>query len=142
MAQTATWTIDESVSQPTEVACGRCGIFIPFNTIAKRQSRGNTDDRCADCRATESGKGGSNSRGVHLCLPWHGDIDLDTMQPLKANGQPHMPGIRTCGHLDCCNRRHVISFEALEAERHDLSYRTGQRRDFTQLLAAVKKEGN
>jgi hypothetical protein len=130
-------TIDAT---PDFIACTRCGIEIIYNTIAKRVSRGNTDGRCRDCVATESGKGGSNLRGPEICNPWRGDFDLDTMQPLKDNGQPHMPGIRTCGNADCCNKAHVINFEALEAERNDLSYRTGTRLTYTGLMAALKKE--
>lgn len=141
MAQLAFKTLDDSITPtPQEVACSRCGIAVPYYTIAKRISRGNNDDRCRDCIPRETIHRVQAPGIKSECNPWAGDIDLDTMQPLKANGEPHMPGIRICGHLDCCNRNHVISFESLEAERHSLSYRTGKVLTYEQLLAAVKKE--
>jgi hypothetical protein len=106
--QLAFKTLDDTIeTTPEFIACTRCGIEIPHNTIAKRVSRGNTDGRCRDCVATESGKG-TNARSSDQCSPWLGEIDLDTLQPLKANGEPHMPGVRVCGHADCCNRSHVV----------------------------------
>jgi len=142
MAQQLAWkTFDDSIDAvPAFAACTRCGIEVNYNTLSKRASRGNPDRRCRDCVAIESGKGGSSSRGGDLCTPWRGEVDLDTMQPLKDNGQPHMPGIRKCGNADCCNKSHVINFETLEAERNDISYRTGNRLTYTGLMAALKKE--
>jgi hypothetical protein len=144
MAQQLSWkTFDESVEPaPDFIACTRCGIDVNYNTVAKRQSRGNTDGRCRDCVATEEGKGGSNQRGPQICNPWRGDFDLDTMQLLNDKGEPHLPGIRKCGNADCCNRSHILSFEMLEAERHDISYRTGTRNTYAQLLTIVKKEAH
>jgi hypothetical protein len=134
-------SVDESrpIAQ-VDAPCSRCGILIPWMTIAKRASRGNTEDRCRDCIPRDTVHRIQKPGIKNECNPWAGDVDLDTMQPLNANGEPHMPGIRICGHLDCCNRNHVISFESLEAERHDLSYRTGKRRNYEQLLAALRKE--
>lgn len=141
MSQTAYKTFDDAVETlSTFVACTRCGIDVLRNTVAKRAARGQADGYCRDCRATEFGKGGTNSRGVDICTPWRGHVDLDTMQPLNDKGEPHMPGIRTCGNADCCNKRHVIDFQALEAERHDLSYRTGKRLTVAAFMTALKQE--
>ena len=133
-------TFDESAPIQVDSPCARCGILIPWQTLAKRLSRGNTEDRCRDCipRDTVNRVQAPGFKGE--CNPWSGDIDLDTMQPLKRDGSPHMPGIRTCGHADCVNRNHVINMATLEAERHDISYRTGTRRNYFELLAALKEE--
>ena len=102
-------TIDDSAtSVQGDVPCSRCGISIPAATMIKRKVRGSAEDRCRDCVATESGRVAHPSSAGD-CYPWHGDVDLDTMQPLKPNGELHMPGNRLCGHADCCNRNHVVS---------------------------------
>lgn len=75
------------------------------------------------------------------CTPWQGEFDFDTMQPLDDKGRPYMPGMRKCGHADCVNSAHVLTFEKLEAERLDISYRTGVKLTHRQLLIAVKREG-
>lgn len=102
-------TQDETFEVPQTIPCPRCGIEMPASTVLKRIVRGSNERRCRDCVATESGSVGSNSRGAAYCYPWRGDFDLDTMQPLKANGEPYMPGVRLCGNADCCNRSHVVS---------------------------------
>lgn len=73
------------------------------------------------------------------CKPWRGDIDLDTMTPLK-DGKPHMTGIRTCNKSDCVATDHVISAKELEAERHSLFYLTGISRTYSQLIEQLKVE--
>lgn len=110
MAQTTYATLDESVSPVLQdTPCTRCGFLIPALTIAKRLSRGNTEDRCRDCIPRDTVHRVRASGVKSECNPWAGDVDLDTMQPLKPNGEPHMPGFRICGHLDCCNRNHVVT---------------------------------
>lgn len=133
-------TLEDTTPIQQDSPCSRCGILIPWQTIAKRLSRSNPEDRCRDCIPRDT-VNRIQARGVKSeCNPWAGDIDLDTLQPLKRDGSPHMPGIRTCGHADCVNRNHIINMADLEAERHDISYRTGDRRGYFELLAAVKKE--
>jgi len=60
------------------------------------------------------------------CYPYPGDVD-DQFRPLNKDGTLHLPGIRTCGNKDCTRKRHIQSFDPLEMERLDISYRTGKK---------------
>lgn len=42
------------------------------------------------------------------CIPWHGYFATDWVTPVDEEGQPYLPGIRTCGHSDCVNVAHII----------------------------------
>jgi hypothetical protein len=85
--------------------CDRCGFEWKFpQTYAQRATY--SMDVCKDCRAkpvTHSGPAND------YCLPWQGDVDLDTMAPLDDDGNPYKPGIRTCGNADCIRPKHLIS---------------------------------
>lgn len=123
---------------PDAKPCPRCGQYIPGYVLEARKKRNAQRTDCADC---EAGQRKHIRYGNQVCVAWVGDIDLDTMQPLDERGRPHMPGIRTCGHNDCVNSAHVMTWQKLEAERHDISYRTGVRLTHRQLVIAVKREG-
>ena len=113
--------------------CTRCGLLIPGYVLCKRVTRGNTSTQCADCNAMPSQSEGE-------CRPWAGDIDLDTMQPIR-NGKPYMVGKRSCGNADCVRRSHiVVDWQSLVAEQFSIEYRTSKRRDYSALLAVVEKE--
>jgi hypothetical protein len=45
--------------------------------------------------------------GSEKCIPWQGDFDKATLTIPIFDGQPVLPGTRTCGHLDCTNPNHV-----------------------------------
>jgi hypothetical protein len=81
-------------------SCPRCGADVTGAALFKRQWRGDFRRECRDCLAVPAQLEGK-------CRPWSGDIDLNTMQPLK-DGKPYMVGERTCGHLDCVAKAHVI----------------------------------
>ena len=80
-------------------SCSRCGIDISPAMLAKALSRGRTDKTCTSCRAQQSFQVGD-------CRPYQGEVDLDTLQPMK-NGQPFRPGKRLCGNADCISKHHI-----------------------------------
>lgn len=128
-------TYDQLLNYP----CTQCGQPIPGQTLAKRQARNpeGYSTRCADCAAVPV----ATIRATG-CMPWDGDFDWDLMTPVK-DGMPYMPGKRSCGNSDCVNRKHVeaqASWQDLVAEQFSIAYRTNRRRNFDELLAAVKKE--
>lgn len=118
--------------------CQRCGIEIPANTIQKRMERGSENRECSDCTAMK------NHRPIQMsktgCRPWTGEIDLDTMSPIDSEGRPVSPGFRKCGHNDCMNRNHIFSNEAAIAEQFSITYRTGIKLTYQELVKAVKAE--
>jgi len=86
------------------VSCERCGQLINANTVATRRLRGNEDKRCADCNRRPATV---ISYGSTKCTPWNGEVDLNTMKPIK-NGKPYLPGERSCGHNDCIRLDHIV----------------------------------
>lgn len=82
-----------------QVACYRCG----FVWVVPPEKRGRNDLLCASCRATGAVV---ISYGSNRCQPWQGDFGADLVTPM-FKGEPHMPGVRVCGHKDCCNPNHV-----------------------------------
>lgn len=92
------------------ISCERCGQLMNANTLATRKLRGNQDKTCADCNRRPASV---VTYGSLKCTPWSGEIDLDTMQPLK-NGKPYLPGERTCGHADCVRLDHIIATQPAE----------------------------
>lgn len=90
-------------------------------------------------------------KGFTPCKPWKGDFNLDTMQCLDENGQVYMAGARKCGKADCVNSSHIEleapaklqpSWKQLIAEQWDISYRTGKKLNYTQLLQKLRREQN
>jgi hypothetical protein len=77
-----------------------------------------------------------------VCRPHKGDFDGNE-NPLDHRGKLFRAGIRLCGNSDCIAKSHIqgINVQDLEAERHDLSFKTGKKLSFKQLLVKVKKEG-
>lgn len=124
---------DEQQAKP----CVRCGQVIPGYIIAKRKERNSDRKTCSDC---SSAKRTQERHGDLVCIPWVGEIDLNTMTPIDNQGLPYMPGIRTCGRNDCVNSSHVFGSEQAIAERFSIFYRTGRKLTYTQLRKAVKRE--
>lgn len=87
-----------------QTTCERCGFVFSFPS--RYLNRNYDASLCQNCKATPVA---SIRTKAGTCHPWSGDIDLDTLQPIKANGKPHMPGVRLCGNADCCTRSHVVS---------------------------------
>jgi hypothetical protein len=46
--------------------------------------------------------------GSEKCIPWQGEFDKETLTIPLFDGKPVLPGVRSCGHLDCTNPNHVI----------------------------------
>ena len=120
---TETWT-DERIFY-----CTQCGNIVPNTTVLKRRDRRSNETRCADC----IGKPSKFIRyGSNICRPWTGEFDWDTMTPMK-DGRPYMEGHRKCGHADCVNSAHVLTWDKLEAERFG-------HRNMNALIKAVSAE--
>lgn len=119
-----------------QATCTRCGFIFRFDStyLSKR-----TYDPSL-CKACKAKPAQIVKRDGWECRPWGGEIDLDTMQPLK-DGKPYLVGFRKCGNADCVKRTHVLTAQDLIAERFSIEYRTNERRTYRQLVAAVKKEG-
>lgn len=101
--------------------CSRCGIELSESAIERRIARGNTDNRCSDCRV---GAAREIKYDGLVCRPWRGEVD-EYMNPIEENLRLYRPGIRTCGHRDCVAKDHIIPVPSdLEMERNDISYRT------------------
>jgi hypothetical protein len=82
------------------ITCDRCGIQFEVSDDAytQRLTRGVTNpDWCSDCRGYNPSTG---------CRGWSGDVD-DNFMPLK-NGKPYLPGLRTCGRVDCVVKAHIV----------------------------------
>ena len=81
------------------MACGRCG----FAWVVPPEKRGRKDLLCASCRSKPAVV---ISYGKSRCQPWQGEFGVDEVTPM-FQGEPFLPGVRSCGHLDCCNPNHV-----------------------------------
>lgn len=108
--------------------CDRCGIEIPEILVYKRIMRGTYDGQCLDCKMPPTRELKYNKE---RCRPWNGEVD-ENFQPLDQKGRLYLPGIRTCNHKDCVNKSHIIP--DIEAERVDISYRTGQKLNWKSLV--------
>jgi hypothetical protein len=115
--------------------CDRCGYEDTSGLLEKRVDRG-ASKTCPSCRARPTSivktKFGD-------CLPHQGEFDDDD-NPLDDQGNLLMPGLRTCNASDCLNPEHILTVSDLEAERHDISYRTGQRLAPGEFLKRLLKE--
>jgi hypothetical protein len=120
------------------VICKRCGFVDQSNQISKRVERSGSQE-CASCLARPAS---TIKTAFGVCRPHKGDFD-DHDNPLDHRGKLFRAGIRLCGNSDCIAKSHIqsVSVQDLEAERLDLSYRTGRKLSFRQLLEKVKKEG-
>ena len=123
----------ENLSKP----CARCGQEIAGYVIYARERRNSDKKVCSDCSA---GKRTQERHGNLVCVPWQGEIDLDTLTPIDNKGLPYMPGIRTCGRNDCVNTAHVFGVNESIAEQFSIYYRTGKKLNYNQLRKAVKRE--
>ncbi len=83
-----------------KVICERCGASWAVN----QEKRHRTDLLCFSCRVKPAMV---IQYGDLRCQPWSGDFDEDGVTPV-LNGIVFMPGDRVCGHLDCCNPKHVV----------------------------------
>jgi hypothetical protein len=116
--------------------CERCGNEDVSGLLEKRVDRG-ASKTCQSCRAKPQL---TVKTAYGVCIPWQGDFD-DNENPLDKDGNLYLPGMRKCGYSDCVEPDHVLTFLNLEAERHDLSYRTGKKLSVKEWLAKIRKEG-
>jgi hypothetical protein len=84
------------------VQCERCGYEWG---VSSRRGR---IILCASCRAR---KVQTISVTEGKCFPWAGYFGADEITPVDDDGNPVFPGVRSCGHNDCCNPQHVIGYE-------------------------------
>lgn len=82
----------------TEQMCLRCGILFEQNPSRKAL------ETCPSCRARKV-------QVLDGCIPWHGMFGADMVTPIRDDGSPVAPGIRTCGNTDCVSGAHVIKIE-------------------------------
>ena len=85
--------------EENEAICNRCGHIWRV-----KMDEPKTGVRCSDCRMAQSFV---VKYGNTKCLPWQGDFDSETLTQPIYEGKPVLPGIRNCGHLDCCNPEHI-----------------------------------
>ena len=130
-------TLTMEKAQHLAKPCTRCGQEIPGYVMEQRNRRNSDRKTCSDCSATARRQ---ERHGDLICIPWVGEIDLDTMTPVDNKGLPYMPGIRTCGRNDCVNSSHVFGSEQAIAEQFSIFYRTGKKLNYNQLRKAVKRE--
>ena len=128
--------------------CRRCGYPDDGGHISKRVERGQ-DQLCASC-AAQPAKTVKSDYGI--CRPWDGEFDQDD-NPVDNQGNLYRPGVRLCGNSDCVAKKHIEEMgviaaltdeqiQALEAERLGISYRTGIKLSWKQIVAKVTREGN
>lgn len=119
-----------------QATCERCGFIWSFPSRYLFGRNYNTE-LCVNCKAVPVAR---VSRDGITCKPWDGEIDLDSMQPIDDDGNPYMPGVRTCGNSDCVFRSHVITTDQLIAELHSTSYRTGKTLTYQALIKQLERE--
>lgn len=119
------------------MSCNRCGMDISDAAVERRKARGTYDGRCSDCRPHRSNEVKYDGEP---CRPWRGEVD-ENFSPIDKNLKPYLPGVRTCGHKDCVNKQHIVPPATqtinIELERHDISYRTGKRIEWADLLKEI-----
>lgn len=81
--------------------CVRCGTRWQFNH-RYLFGRNYDSDLCPGCKAKPAKQ---LRTGFGVCVPWQGEVDLDTMQPLK-DGLPVFVYERVCGNADCVAKGH------------------------------------
>jgi hypothetical protein len=69
--------------------------------------RPNFKVKCDSCKAVREER---IQYGESYCLPWGGDFDQYN-RPM-IDGHLYLPGLRTCGHLDCVLVSHVVAFQS------------------------------
>lgn len=124
--------------------CHRCGMEDQRGQILKRVERGGSQE-CASCLARPTN---SVKTDYGICRPHRGELD-EFDRPLDHRGKLYREGERMCGNSDCIAKSHIAGSEpeispeqkALEAERHDISYKTGKKLSWDQLVKAVISEG-
>lgn len=84
-----------------QVECRRCGLKWVV-TSDKKDAR---DLLCKSCR---QGRQKVIQYGNLRCKPYEGDLN-DDLQPIDKNGDLYLPGVRSCGHLDCVNPQHIVA---------------------------------
>ncbi len=83
-----------------KLTCVRCGM-VSFVAPDKRKRK---DELCSSCRARPAK---TISYGLDRpCRPWGGAFDVED-NPL-LNGHLAFPGVRVCGHRDCCELTHIV----------------------------------
>lgn len=92
------------------VLCVRCGQSIPPSTWIKRRERNKPDwDQCKDCTAkpAKTVRTSHPVLGELYCTPHTGEVN-ELWQPIDAEGELVLPGLRMCGMKDCVNRTHIV----------------------------------
>lgn len=84
-----------------EVECRRCGWKWVVNPAKKH-------DRSLLCKSCRVKPAKVIQYGVLRCEPHVGKVN-DDLDPIDDLGNLIMPGLRTCGHRDCVNPKHVAS---------------------------------
>jgi len=119
------------------MVCIRCGYEDASGHIAKRVERGSTQT-CQSCRARPAEKVDSN---YGKCRPWHGEFD-EHENPVDRFGKLYKPGVRLCMNADCVEVTHIVPSHLIDPqlERHDISYRTGKKLTWLELLDKLESE--
>lgn len=81
--------------------CRKCGYS--WDIVDRPHKSG----LCESCRATKSKTSPSNQ--ADPCKPWQGWLDQQD-RPI-SRGKLVLPGVRRCGHNDCCNKNHIIEIK-------------------------------
>lgn len=102
------------------MTCERCGIEENSTRMEQRKIR-KSALLCVSC-AAKPARTVKTSYGV--CEPHQGYFD-EYDNPLDDAGKLYRPGFRQCGNADCVAEDHVLLIDVAEAERNDVSYRTG-----------------
>lgn len=81
------------------VECRRCG----FKWSVSAEKRDLKDLLCKSCRVRPAKV---IQYGVLRCEPYLGDLDAE-LRPIDEQGELVLPGVRSCGHSDCVNEKHI-----------------------------------
>ncbi len=84
-----------------QVECRRCG----WKWVVSPDKKDNKDLLCKSCRVKPAKV---IQYGSLRCEPHLGVVN-DNLDPVDESGALVLPGLRTCGHRDCVNPKHVAS---------------------------------
>ena len=99
-----------------QVLCYRCG-FVWAVAPKKRRDR----MLCQSCRAKPAT---TIQYGKTRCISWHGLYAADGVTPM-LDGEPFMPGERSCGHADCVASGHQINRLSAVSDKQNERSRNG-----------------
>ena len=84
-----------------EVECRRCG----WKWVVSPDKKHDKSLLCKSCRVKPAKV---IQYGGLRCEPWLGRVN-DDLDPIDDTGALFLPGLRTCGHRDCVNVKHIVS---------------------------------